>query len=80
MHSAEGLIFLNENFGFGLMSKILLQSYSGTEPKKKRIILYSIKYLFKIVDTYQNSFSSSIKDSIILLSLQSIIHSSPIKY
>ena len=25
----EGLIFLNENFGFGLMSKIRLWSYSG---------------------------------------------------
>ena len=29
MSSAEGLIFLNENFGFGLMSKIRLRSYSG---------------------------------------------------
>ena len=28
MPSAEGLIFLNENFGFGLMSKIRLWSYT----------------------------------------------------
>ena len=28
MHSAQGLIFLDKNFGFGLMSKILLRSYS----------------------------------------------------
>ena len=27
--SAEGLIFENENFGFGLISKIWLRSYSG---------------------------------------------------
>ena len=29
MPSAEGLIFQNENFGFGLMSKIWLRSYTG---------------------------------------------------
>ena len=29
MPSTEGLIFLNENFGFGLISKIRLRSYSA---------------------------------------------------
>ena len=29
MPLAEGLIFLNEDFGFGLMSKLRLWSYSG---------------------------------------------------
>ena len=32
--SAEGLIFWNENFGFGLMSKIRLRSYSDWKIKK----------------------------------------------
>ena len=34
MPSAEGLIFQNANFGFGLMSKIRLRSYSGLVCKK----------------------------------------------
>ena len=33
MHSGEGLIFWNENFGFGLMSKIRLRSYSVLSPQ-----------------------------------------------
>ena len=48
--SAEGLIFLNESFGFGLMSKLRLRSYSGVVYTKIwRQVKISKKFLIFLV-------------------------------
>ena len=49
MPSAEGLIFKNENFGFSLMSKIRLRSYTATGSMAGCFTRRSHKQLFGLL-------------------------------